>query len=552
MAPSQRPDKILVVNEDPDVLDLIAHQTLRPLGFQVQTAELASVAIQQALRFSPDVMIASMKLPDLSGKDLLVALAAQGVQIPVIIVTEKGKEAEIIQAFRLGAADYLPWPVRETEVLSAVERVLRTVHNRREREELAGKLQAANQSLQRRVRELTTIFAIGKAVTSITDQQDLFDKIIEGAVQVTEADSGWLMLRDDRQNNFVLAAFRNVPKSMASKIHQPIDDGISGLVALSGETLAIHGQAIRRFKISRMGSAAMVAPLKAQKEVIGLMVTLRKRNQPFGESAQTLLEAVADYAAISLLNARLFRVLETRAQRLQTAVEEVNQAEKVKSEILQNISHELRTPMVAAKGYVDVLVDGQMGALTPEQQQALTITQEKLQRVVEIIQVITTLQETVAPKERRPVNMGDLVQKTIRRFHPAAQRAGVTLGVSLPAHPLTVMGDTRQIEQALSHLLTNAIKFSPEGGQVKIGLRLIRNGFVQTTVKDTGIGINQEQLAHVFDRFYQVDGSTTRRFNGLGVGLALVKDIVEAHGGRVWAESEAGRGSTFHFILPQA
>ena len=124
----------------------------------------------------------------------------------MILLAQRGQESDIVQAFRLGAADYLLLPVREAEVVSAVERVLKQVHERRERDRLAQQLQQTNQELQLRVRELTTIFSVGKAVTSITDLSMLMDKILEGAVSVTQADLGWFLMRDDANKPFVLVA----------------------------------------------------------------------------------------------------------------------------------------------------------------------------------------------------------------------------------------------------------------------------------------------------------------------------------------------------------
>ncbi len=321
MSASPIQDKILVVDNTLDDLDLIARQALKPLGYAVRTAESASGGIQHALTFAPDLIITSLRLPDLSGKDMLVALSSQGIDTPVILLADQGMEHDIIQAFRLGATDYLGKPLREAEVVSAVERALQGVRARREREMLSRQVEKANQELQRRVRELTTIFSLGKAVTSITNQQTLFKTIVDGAVSVSEADRGYLLTRDER-NQFILSAYHNLPQTLAVYLDKPLDDGISSLVALSGESLTIHGPALQRFKISQLGQSALVVPVKAQKESIGLLVMLRRESRPFTPGNQALLEAVADYASISLVNARLFQALEARARRLQQALEE--------------------------------------------------------------------------------------------------------------------------------------------------------------------------------------------------------------------------------------
>ncbi|MEK6587543.1 MAG: response regulator, partial [Chloroflexota bacterium] len=166
MSPAVRPERVLIVDEDPDVLDLLSRQVLEPLGYKVATADNAGEAIQQAVGFTPDLIVASLMLPGLSGKDLLVALRSQGIEVPVLVTAEAGREADAIQAFRLGARDYLVKPLREAEVLAAIERSLQEVRLRHDSEQLTTQLADSHRQLEARVRELTTIYGIGKAVIS--------------------------------------------------------------------------------------------------------------------------------------------------------------------------------------------------------------------------------------------------------------------------------------------------------------------------------------------------------------------------------------------------
>lgn len=378
-------ERILLVENDPEISDLIARQTLQAVGYQVQVSRSASQAIQSSTHFSPDIIITNLNLPDLSGKDLLVALNSQGVIAPVIVIAHKGMEGDLVQAFRLGATDYLLWPMREAEVVAAVERVLKQVRARRERETLARQLKQTNDELQQRVRELTTIFAIGKAVTSITNQRELFEKVVEGAVYVSEADCGWLLLREEHNKIFRLVAQRNLPKSITSKMNQPWDDGISSLVALSGETLSISGEPITRFKISQIGQSALVVPVKLRKEVVGLLVVVRKASRPFSPSNRTLLEAVADYASISLVNAQLFRVLEERARSLQQAAEAAQASERRKAELIASLQNELVKPLAEVTQTIDQMVVGETMRLNAAQKSVLRSAVTKLQKISSLV-----------------------------------------------------------------------------------------------------------------------------------------------------------------------
>ncbi|HVN15159.1 MAG TPA: response regulator [Anaerolineales bacterium] len=378
-------ERILVVESDPDISDLISRQALQPLGYQVTVTGGAAAAIQQALQTSPDLVIANLSLPGLSGKDLLVAFASQGIRAPLIVIAEKGQENDVIQAFRLGANDVIFWPSRDAEVVAVVERALNQTREARTRQRLDQQLKETNSELQRKVRELTTIISIGKAVVSMTNQRQLFDRLLEGTLQVAEADMCWLMLRDDQSKSFLLSAYRNLPEAWAKKRNQPMDDGISSLVALSGETLVMHGAPLEKFKIASLGKAAGVVPIKVQDEVIGLLIVVRKADREFNREAQTLLEAVADFASTSLVNARLFRALE------QTA-EGARAGEKRQNALLERMRAAVGEELQAAGYPLNLLLTEKPGSLTSEQKQALQSMQGALQRLAR------AAEKTLAPE----------------------------------------------------------------------------------------------------------------------------------------------------------
>ena len=342
-------ERVLVVDEDPEVLDLLERQVLEPMGYEVSTADDAGFAIQGALNFNPDLILASLTLPGLSGKDLLVALRSQGIQVPMLVMAPEGMEADAIQAFRLGARDYLVKPLREAEAVTAVERALNEIRLRRERQQLADQLAESNRQLERRVRELTTIYGIGKAVTSTTNQSQLFSKLMEGSLYVTEADMGWILLHDDATGDLILRAQSGLPSDVAGRMHQSWDDGVSSLVMLSGEALRIHGEGLNQFKLSRIGRAALIVPIKVRDQPVGVLNVARRDASMFTDRNQAMLEAVADYASISLVNARLFQALETRAARLERKVEQTQEIGFVTPEILANLQeHRERLVHLAA------------------------------------------------------------------------------------------------------------------------------------------------------------------------------------------------------------
>ena len=367
-------DRILLVEDDPKISDLIARQTLKSVGYQVDVVSDSSSAIKKALQTPPDLIIANINLPGLSTKDLLVALTSQGVDTPLLVIANKGQEHDIIQAFRLGAADYILWPARDAEVLSVVERVFARVRGARENKRLDLQVSEMNEQLQRKVRELTAIMNLGKAVISIADPKVLFHKILDGAAQVANTGIAWLLVRDQESKAFHLVAHRGLPDTWAAKMNMPLDDGVSSLVALSGETLTMMGDPLLRFRIVNLGNSVCVVPIKVREEVIGMLLVVRKDAKAFSKTEQTLLEAVADYASISLVNARLFRALNETAQN-------AKEAQRRQNIVLENVRNSVAEEMHAAIYPVDLLLTGKPGPLNDEQKQALQATRAALQRL---------------------------------------------------------------------------------------------------------------------------------------------------------------------------
>jgi two-component system NtrC family sensor kinase len=362
MSAHRQGDRILVVDENPDVLDLLANQVLIPLGYQVITESEGSRAVERALSYTPDLIIASLTVPGLSGKDLLVALRSQGMAVPVLVTATEGREEDAIQAFRLGAMDYLVKPLRETEVVSALERALNDLRLRREREDLAYQLSQSNELLERRVRELTTLYGIGKVVTSTTDQNKLFSKLMEGSIYVSEADMGWMLLQDETTKQLILRAHRNLPVPFSSRMHKAWIDDVSSLVMLSGQSLSIHGDGLSQFELVDFCKAVLIAPTKVRDQPIGVLCVAREDVNPFSERDQAMLEAVADYASISLVNARLFQALEARAKRLQAAVSETHMEEEVDPIFLTGLKESLDSINLELSRLIDEVYDPEVYA----------------------------------------------------------------------------------------------------------------------------------------------------------------------------------------------
>ncbi len=379
-----------MVDDDPGVRDLIVQQVLEPQGYQVEAAADGATALQSALRTPPDIIITSLDLPGLSGRDLMAALRSQGFETTIIATGPRGADSQAVQAFRLGAKDYLGKPLREAELVSSLDHALADVRLRRERESLSDRLAAANLQLEKRVKELTTLAGIGKAVTAVTALTQLFTRLLEAGLFVTEGDVGWLMLAEEAVGKPILRAGKNLPNLTTIRINQPWDDGISSLLMLSGEGLTLAGSALAKLRAGQVVKAAVAVPLKAKDRVIGVIVAGNRTGKPFTERDQAMLSAVADYAVIAIVNGRFFQAMEARVQALQQGYEAQVADNGRKNQTLQRVAQQLRAPLIQARGTLEPLVHGQNGILTPAQAESVYAALERLaalQRLVDELPV---------------------------------------------------------------------------------------------------------------------------------------------------------------------
>jgi histidine kinase len=227
------------------------------------------------------------------------------------------------------------------------------------------------------------------------------------------------------------------------------------------------------------------------------------------------------------------------------------ETEAMRRQLIADVSHELKTPLASIKGYMEGLQDGVI-APTPETFQLLYQEADRLQRLVHDLQELSHAEATSLQLEARSCDPAELVGPVTTRLQPQFADKGVTLKNNLPLHLPAVRADVDRVEQVLTNLLGNALQYTPAGGLVMLQAAPV-DSVLQFSVQDTGIGLDAEDRARVFQRFYRVDKSRSRASGGSGIGLTIARHIVEAHGGRIWAESSGcDQGSTFLFTLPLA
>lgn len=307
-------ERILLVESDPQICEQIADNTLIPLGYQVRVIHEPNIAISEIRDFTPDVVLVNINLPGLSGKDLMVAITSQGIDTNFIVIAQKGQESEILHAVRMGAEDYLFWPAGDAEVVSVIENSLQRSRQVRESNQLNSKLQETRRIDQKRIQQLKMLLAISKEFISIRSQHELMNRLVEGVVHLSGADMGWIYLLNEISGNYRLAASCNLPELWVNRLGTTMEDGISSMVAMSGESLVLHGVSLKRFKVANLGQTAAAFPIKKNKKVVGLFVIVREKNLPFKQSEMAMMESVAELASLTLERLSQQQSIQTRVE----------------------------------------------------------------------------------------------------------------------------------------------------------------------------------------------------------------------------------------------
>jgi signal transduction histidine kinase len=403
-----------------------------------------------------------------------------------------------------------------------------------------------------RLAEVSTLYTLSTQITGSLSLSRVLESIVTILKVTIDCRACSIFLIDPDADTLRLEASSGLPNERRALAQLRTDQGIGSRVF--AERRSVYISDLRSapdlgYSDPEVGSL-LVVPLIVRNQVVGLLCLDDTRANAFTEEVR-LLTIVAAQAAVAIENAQLYETLQVSYHDLAGAYDALRELDRMKSELVQNISHELRTPLTFIKGYLELLQDGDMGELTDEQTAALDIVATKASLLSRLVDDIITLQYSREQVQFRPLSLADVGLNALRTAQVSAAQAQIALRDEIPADLPPVLGDEQRLGQVFDNLLSNALKFSDPGGMVTVRM-VEESGSIRTEIEDQGIGIPADKLERIFDRFYQVDGSTTRRFGGTGLGLAIVKQIIESHGGQIGVRSKQGEGSCFHFTIPKA
>ncbi len=526
----------------------------------------------------PDIVLLDWFLPDGDGSEFLEAIRPERTngQIPVIVVTGQGREREAVRAMKLGAADYLVkgevtavslrsviWQVREREVLEQ-----QLVRSRQQAEIVAEIALRIRQSLN--LEEVLT--AIVREVRHFlhTDRVIIyqFNADMSGTIVAESVDDSWM---SSLNADIVDTCFQQNAGGdyRAGKIF--VADDI-----YSANLTPCHLELLEQFQVR----ANLVVPILLSQDptdcLWGLLIAHHcQGSRHWEEMDLQLLQELSVQSAIAIQQANLYRDLQslnaTLEQKVKERTEELTRANLLKDDFLSNMSHELRTPLNAILGMSEALLDEVLGSLNERQHKSIATIEKSGRHLLELINDLLDLAKISAGKmELHPtlVSIENLCESSLLLVQQQAFLKRISIDKHIPEGTRWLTVDERRIRQVLINLLGNAVKFTPEGGRVRLSvvicspetcndssaipncLKNTDSPLILFQITDTGIGIAPDELKRLFQPFVQLDSNLNRQYTGTGLGLAIVKRITELHGGRIVVQSELGRGTCFTVALP--
>jgi PAS domain S-box-containing protein len=412
---------------------------------------------------------------------------------------------------------------------------------------------ALTQETERRAIEMETVAQVSAVTTTILDLDELLLTVAELTKARFDLYHAHVYLLDEAQQMMVLAAGAGdagrmmkerghaIPMSRQNSLVVKAARERRGVIAndVTGEEDFLPNPLLPETR------SELALPLIVGDRLIGVLDTQDTRVGRFTESDVRVKAALADQIAVAVENARAFREQQTIAERLRDV-------DKLKSQFLANMSHELRTPLNSIIGYAEVLIDGIDGDLSDEAVEDVEAIHSSGKHLLTIINDILDLAKIEAGQmfmDRREVDLMRIIQDVMNTLDILARNKGIELRLSVVDNVPTVYGDAIRLKQVVLNLVNNAIKFT-ELGSVTVEVAFQDTHTVALRVRDTGIGMEGDDLESLFQRFHQVDGSPTRRAGGTGLGLVISKQIMNMHGGDIIVESQKGVGSVFWFTLP--
>jgi len=398
--------------------------------------------------------------------------------------------------------------------------------------------------------QLVRLIEVSVTLNSTLNLDELLRFIIVTATEILDCESVSILLYDEKQEKLVFkAATGSDPKRLA-ETPVPLDNSLAGTIFRENKIISVsdvhndprHYAAVSRhvnFEVHNF----LGVPMRVRDKPTGVLEALNKRDGDFDESDADILAVIASQAAVAINNASLM-------QALQDANAELRAVDQLKTNFLALASHELRTPLGVIIGYATFLQQESHGELSEHAKQVLNAAMQ-MRVLVDAMTNMDMLRSSEMIMHRLVVPVQQILRGAHGEVKRLAEARGQKMVLEMPASPIPVKCDPDKLTSALVNVLDNAVRFTPDGGRITVGAQAQNGGDVLIWVQDNGKGIPQGELEKIFQEFYQIEPHTTRKHGGMGIGLSIARGLIEAHGGKIWAESPGpGKGTTIKILLP--
>jgi signal transduction histidine kinase/DNA-binding NarL/FixJ family response regulator len=539
---SDRPNRILLVEDNPGDARLL-REALREVAsyqFDLEHVERLSQALE-CLRAEPfDVVLLDLSLPDSQGLDNLATVRDAAPGVPILVLTGLDDEEVAVRALRVGAQDYL---VKGQAEGSSVVRAIRYARERK----------GAEEQIQGHLKRISALRDINLAITSTLDLRTILDVLLEKIdLSFNYAVATNVRLFNSRTGFLEPVACRNLDPDEWKAEEWKSGGAIPKIVFDSQAPITIANVQIeprtKSHEIFRKQGlfSYLGIPLIAKGKSLGVLEFFSKEEHRFGDQEISFLSTLADQTAIAIQNSQLHEEMKQQAQALE-------KSNKVKDEFLSVMSHELRSPLIAIMGYANLLEDQPSTNLSPVELKAargIKKLSNDLLAMIRVILDVTKLETSAMAVEKQMVDIKRLLQEILESNPVPMGKEEVAVRWDYDPHLPEILTDGNKLKIVLQNLISNAIKFTNQGYVKVSARRLPYKKCVEFKVADTGIGIPADMVPIVFEKFRQADSTDARPYEGIGLGLYIVKQFIELLGGSVEVETEVGKGSSFMLIVP--
>ncbi len=437
-------------------------------------------------------------------------------------------------------------------------------------------LDSTGQTLAHRADELTTINRVAETINRTLDLQEIFNVSLRGAVGSIGWDMGSIHMWDEQSDTFTMVSYEGLSEDFIRQtIVVDAGDGLVGKAVSLGEILVIddarsHPDTSEAYLPGFPVSQIYIPLISQPGQMVGVLNVSSSIPSKLRGNQADLLVTIAHQIAIAIDKAQLYskvshhaveleRIVDARTEQLeevvdelQVALERAKEAETLKSLLLSTVSHELRTPLATIKGNTSMLREHHARVTPKMLVEHLKDIEEETDKLTDLISNLldmSRLEAGILHIQPHPIDLVSIVRSAVNAGSVRYPGHEVSLSVTSSTPPC--LGDARRIDQIVANLIDNAAKYSPPGSAISVQIES-RNMDLVVSVKDQGLGIAPEKMERIFDRFYQISQSGDSGRHGIGLGLAICRGLVEAHGGGIWATSEPGTGSIFSFSIPMA